>query len=141
MKDWKNISNKTSWIWRTINIMIQITRLIGKESSNKVVQYNLVNPILHGFFRPKIFLGGKNDPSMLPWERIIVYSCNLADVYVSFIHFIFNFWWSCNAIDVTIFKTKRNLFETMSSQNMSLVTSHGIPNIFFGKESIHKRNV
>ena len=34
-------------------------------------------------------------------------------------------------IDVTIFKTKGNIFKTMSSQNMTLVTSHVIPNIFF----------
>ena len=59
---------------------------------------------------------------------------------------IFNFWWRCYDIDViymyidvTIFKTKGNIFETMSSQNMTLVASHVIPNIFFGKESIHKR--
>ena len=35
--------------------MIQITRLIGKESNNIVLQYILVNLILPGFFRPKIF--------------------------------------------------------------------------------------
>ena len=29
-------------------------------------------------------------------------------------------------IDVTIFKTKGNIFETMSSQNMTLVASHVI---------------
>lgn len=27
------------------------------------------------------------------------------------------------------------------SQDMTLVTSHVVPNIFFGKGSIHKRNV
>ena len=62
MKDWKNISNETWWIWRTINIIIQITRLIGKESNSTVLQYILVNLILPGFFRTKTLMGGKNDP-------------------------------------------------------------------------------
>ena len=67
MKDWnwKNISNETSWIWRTINTMIQKARLIGKESKNIVLKYIRVNLILNRFFRLKIFQGrgGKNFPS------------------------------------------------------------------------------
>ena len=35
--------------------MIQMIRLIGKESNNIVLKYICVNPFLPGFFRPYIF--------------------------------------------------------------------------------------
>ena len=135
MKDWRNISNDTSWIWRAINIMIQITRLIGKESSNIAWLYIFVNLILHGLFRPKIFLGGKNDlpPCYLENGSLYIHTVWQTYTFHLFVN-IFNSWWSCNDIDVaTIFKIKRNIFETISSQNMTLVTSHVIPNIYFWK--------
>ena len=42
--------------------MMQIAKLIGKESNNIALQYIIVNVILPGFFRPKILLGSKKDP-------------------------------------------------------------------------------
>ena len=41
--------------------MIQIARLISKELNNLVLKYTRANHFLPGFFRPKIFLDGKND--------------------------------------------------------------------------------
>ena len=96
MKDWKNISKETSWIWRTINITIQITRLIGKESNKIVLQYILVNLILPGFFRTKIFLGGKNDPPSCYLENGSLYIHVTWQTYTFHLFVnIFNFWWSC----------------------------------------------
>ena len=149
MKNWKNISNETLWIWRINNIMIQITRLIGKESDNIVLQYIYVNLILPGFFRPKIFLGGKNDPSPCNLKNGSLYIHATWQTYTFHLFVnIFNFWWSCYDIDViyiyidvTIFKTKGSISETKLSQNMTLVTSDVVPNIFFGKSSMHKRSV
>ena len=42
--------------------MIQIAKLIGKESNNIALQYIIVNVLLPRFFRPKILLGSKKDP-------------------------------------------------------------------------------
>ena len=38
-------------------------------------------------------------------------------------------------------RLKETYWKMTSLQNINLVTSHVIPNIFFGKGSIHKRNV
>ena len=121
--------------------MIQITRLIGKESNNIVLQYILVNLILPGGFRPKIF---DPLPSYLENGSLYIHATWQTYTFHLFVN-TFNFWWSCYDIDViyiyvdvTIFKTKGNIFETMSSYDMTLVTSHVIPNVFFGKGSLHK---
>ena len=99
-------------------------RLIGKESNNIVLQHNLVNLLLPCFFRPKIFLGGKNDLSPCNLENGSLYIHATWETYTFHLFVnMFNFWWSCYDsdviymyIDVTIFKTKGNIFETMSSQ-------------------------
>ena len=38
-------------------------------------------------------------------------------------------------------KLRETYWKITPSQDMTLVTSHVVPNIFFGKGSIHKRNV
>ena len=91
--------------------MIQIARLTGKKSSNIALQCLRVNLILPGFFRPKIFLGSKNDPPPCYLENgsLSIHATWQTYTFPLFVN-IFpekNFWWSCYDIDVvTIFKTK-----------------------------------
>ena len=138
MKDWKNISNETLWIRRAINIIIQTTRLTGKESNNIVLQYIRVNLILSWFFRSKIFLGGKNDPlpSYLENGSLYFHATWQTHTFHLFVK-MFPEKKTFGGVAMTLMllqylKTKGHILETKSSPNMTFVTSHVIPNIFFG---------
>ena len=96
-----------------------------------------------GFLGSRFFWMEKMTPSLLSWERILIYSQDLPDAYFPFICENFSrkklFWSICYDIDLaTVFRTKRHILEAISSPNMTLVTSHVMPNILFWKGSIHK---
>ena len=116
--------------------MIHITRLIGKKSSNIALQYLRVNLILPGFFRPKIFMGSKNDspPCCLENGSLYIHATWQTYTFLLFVN-IFpekNFWWSCYDIDVvTIFKTKGKHVGNYVITKYDFVTSHVIVNIYF----------
>ena len=120
MKDWRNISNETSWIWRTINIMIQTATTRGKESKDIVLKHIRANLIWVVFFRLKIFRKeGVTKiiplPVILRTDHWVFIQLGRGKVFICLWNFLQkrNFRWSCYHVNdaATIYKTKGNILE------------------------------